>query len=367
MSLDRRALGGPGKPRGPRGHPRAVALQDRPRRRAGPAEPPHRRDRQSRGPEPAPLLGLPCIPLRGFPRGPAPARGGRTGRPRSDARAPGTGSGRLERSPNNSVPLPHGCPPVSCRRTGQTERGSGAGVSPRRSIPPRPRVTTPRLGVNVPASPLPAAQLPRGEQSRCQRRGTGSAAADPRLSPVPPPLRGRPTSAPSPSGTLQLLTRRGGGAQQEQRQERGAPRCPHGAAGAAGAMRSAAGRGGARGRGRRGRRGGNKEPSITGRIPGTPAGDPPRLRPRRGQRARAGAAHWARVFGGPPALPAPGQPPLTAPVHREVRRAGWGRHSSAGASLPGKAGPVRGCPTPRSPRAGRAPGPVRTAGGCSGR
>lgn len=294
MSLDRRALGGPGKPRGPRGHPRAVALQDRPRRRAGPAEPPHRRDRQSRGPESAALLGLPCTPLRGVPPGPAPTRGGRTGRPRSDARAPGTGSGSLERSPDNSVPLPHGCPPVSCRRTGKTERGSGVGVSPRRSIPPRPRVS-----IGTGGHPAP-----RGERSSVPAARSSPGRAEPLSAAWDRVCRRRPptvarSAAPSGPPHLRPQPLRYLAAPDAPRRRRPAGAAP----GARGSpvppwcrrcRRCDAERGGAGWRTGEGPAGParRKQRAVNHRThPGDTGGRPAAAPARRGHRAHAGAAH----------------------------------------------------------------------------
>lgn len=202
MSLDRRALGGPGKPRGLRGRPRAVALQDRPRCRGGCQVPPDPRDRQSPVPEPAPLLGFPCIPLR------APLASPNKGRP--DRETPEGRSGPRYRL----GALSRGARTTRSRcRTGARlfraeapgrPRGAPAPESaPATALPRGPETasepaTTPRLGVNVPASPSPAAQLPRSEQNRCQRPWDGvcrrrtPTVARPAFPSGPPHLRPEP-------------------------------------------------------------------------------------------------------------------------------------------------------------------------------
>lgn len=202
-----------------------------------------------------------------------------------------------------------------------------------------------------PRCPQPGCQTSQGERSRCQwppagerNRGAGSRGLQP---PAPPgwqmgpgassayPRRGRPGSGPQQL-TVQPRTSRGGGAQQEQRQqrtERRAPRgrrCPH-AAGIAGAERSAAGRGGASGEGpalpaRRKQRAVNH--GRASRDPGGSSATAARPQPRQRKAARRGTAHRGRDCGCGRATDRPGSA-------RRRRGSRSQKLSVAGAGSPG--------------------------------
>lgn len=212
--------------------------------------------------------------------------------------------------------------------------------------------------MNAPPSPLPAAPPGRAEplsaaverglppptpKCRPSRRPFGAAPPPPRASPVPCSPGRAAAAAPSRNSA------RSAGPP-------GAPMMPPVPPVRSGARRGGVAHGGGAG-------GAGEEETKSRQSPGASRGHRRATGrgPGPGGGHRAGAAHRARGCGDPPALPAPRQPPLTAPVHREVRRAGWGRPSSAGASRPGRAEPaagplVRGCPTPQSPPGRQSPG-----------
>lgn len=302
----------------------------------------------------------PIPPLYGCP--PAPCkRTGQTGR------SPGPAASPIR------APRPRE-PPLTSRRPEPTSgpvsrRGCVAlpRAAPGHSRPWGVPAAAPSSGdecPSVPSCPQPGCQTSQGEQSRCQppQAGERDSRAGPGVpgwrqrdqgdssrrlpvgngpgAPSASPRRGRPAAAPGPGPaaalTLQPVTSRPGGAQQEQRQQRTEHRAPCGrryphAAGAAGAERSAAGRGGANGEGpalpaRRKQRAVNHGRASPGPRRALGRGGPAAAPAAERSGAGRGAAHRARGCGRPTDRPG------TARLWRSSRSQ---KLSVAGAGSPG--------------------------------